>query len=240
MTFPCNTKLFPLQPEIKYMSMETIYLGIVIFLFVLAIFDLVVGVSNDAVNFLQSAVGAKAASFKTILFIAGIGVFIGAALSNGMMDIARHGIYQPEHFYFAEIMCILLAVMLTDVVLLDVFNTMGMPTSTTVSLVFELLLQKLGKLQLLRRTGNTLRVFARLGVKPCITDKSFCKIHILCYEDVIVNENKRNHSRPYAKERGFLLIVQLLFCFLPLYTIKMSQIYKKCLILKTVYHIFPY
>ena len=85
--------------------METIYLGIVIFLFVLAIFDLVVGVSNDAVNFLQSAVGAKAASFKTILFIAGIGVFIGAALSNGMMDIARHGIYQPEHFYFAEIMC---------------------------------------------------------------------------------------------------------------------------------------
>ena len=119
--------------------METIYLGIVIFLFVLAIFDLVVGVSNDAVNFLQSAVGAKAASFKTILFIAGIGVFIGAALSNGMMDIARHGIYQPEHFYFAEIMCILLAVMLTDVVLLDVFNTMGMPTSTTVSMVFELL-----------------------------------------------------------------------------------------------------
>ena len=119
--------------------METIYLCIVIFLFVLAVFDLVVGVSNDAVNFLQSAVGAKAASFKTILFIAGIGVFIGASLSNGMMDIARHGIYQPEHFYFAEIMCILLAVMLTDVVLLDVFNTMGMPTSTTVSMVFELL-----------------------------------------------------------------------------------------------------
>ena len=119
--------------------METIYLGIVIFLFVLAIFDLIVGVSNDAVNFLQSAVGAKAAPFKTMLFIAAIGVFIGAALSNGMMDIARHGIYQPEHFYFAEIMCILLAVMLTDVVLLDVFNTMGLPTSTTVSMVFELL-----------------------------------------------------------------------------------------------------
>ena len=82
--------------------METIYLGIVIFLFVLAIFDLVVGVSNDAVNFLNSAIGAKAASFKTIIFIAGVGVFIGAALSNGMMDIARHGIYQPQHFYFAE------------------------------------------------------------------------------------------------------------------------------------------
>ncbi|WP_288091698.1 inorganic phosphate transporter [Bacteroides acidifaciens] len=119
--------------------METIYLCIIIFLFVLAVFDLIVGVSNDAVNFLNSAVGARAASFKTILFIAGIGIFIGASLSNGMMDIARHGIYQPEHFYFAEIMCILLAVMLTDVVLLDVFNSMGMPTSTTVSLVFELL-----------------------------------------------------------------------------------------------------
>ena len=119
--------------------METIYLGIIIFLFVLAVFDLMVGVSNDAVNFLNSAIGAKAASFKTIMIISAIGIFIGASLSNGMMDIARHGIYQPEHFYFEEIMCILLAVMLTDVVLLDVFNSMGMPTSTTVSLVFELL-----------------------------------------------------------------------------------------------------
>lgn len=119
--------------------MEIFYLCIVIFLFALAVFDLIVGVSNDAVNFLQSAVGAKAAKFKTVLFIAGVGIFIGAALSNGMMDIARHGIYQPQHFYFAEIMTILLAVMLTDVVLLDVFNSMGMPTSTTVSMVFELL-----------------------------------------------------------------------------------------------------
>lgn len=139
MTFPCNTENRSLQAEITYTFMETIYLCIIIFLFVLAIFDLVVGVSNDAVNFLNSAVGAKAASFKTILFIAGVGIFIGASLSNGMMDIARHGIYQPQHFYFAEIMCILLAVMLTDVVLLDVFNSMGMPTSTTVSMVFELL-----------------------------------------------------------------------------------------------------
>lgn len=139
MTFRCNTKIGTLQAETEYIFMETIYLCIVIFLFVLAVFDLVVGVSNDAVNFLNSAVGAKAASFKTVIFIAGIGVFIGAAMSNGMMDIARHGIYQPEHFYFAEIMCILLAVMLTDVVLLDVFNSMGMPTSTTVSMVFELL-----------------------------------------------------------------------------------------------------
>ena len=119
--------------------METFYLGIVIFLFILAIFDLVVGVSNDAVNFLNSAIGAKAAPFKAIMCIAAIGIFIGASLSNGMMDIARHGIYQPEHFYFTEIMCILIAVMLTDVVLLDMFNSLGMPTSTTVSLVFELL-----------------------------------------------------------------------------------------------------
>jgi len=139
MTLLCNTHFVSLRPEIKRDFMETIYLGIVIFLFVLAIFDLIVGVSNDAVNFLNSAVGAKAASFKTVLFIAAVGVFAGAALSNGMMDIARHGIYQPEHFYFAEVMCIMLAVMLTDVVLLDVFNSMGMPTSTTVSMVFELL-----------------------------------------------------------------------------------------------------
>lgn len=119
--------------------METLYLAILIFLFILAIFDLMVGVSNDAVNFLNSAIGSKAASFKVIMIVAAIGIFAGASLSNGMMDIARHGIYQPEHFYFAEIMCILLAVMLTDVVLLDVFNSMGMPTSTTVSMVFELL-----------------------------------------------------------------------------------------------------
>lgn len=119
--------------------METFYLFLIIFLFVLAVFDLSVGVSNDAVNFLNSAIGAKAASFKVIMGIAAVGVFVGASLSNGMMDIARHGIYQPQYFFFSEIMCILLAVMLTDVVLLDIFNSLGMPTSTTVSLVFELL-----------------------------------------------------------------------------------------------------
>ena len=119
--------------------METFCLFLIIFLFVLAIFDLSVGVSNDAVNFLNSAIGSKAASFKVIMVIAAVGIFVGASLSNGMMDIARHGIYQPQHFFFSEIMCILLAVMLTDVVLLDIFNSLGMPTSTTVSLVFELL-----------------------------------------------------------------------------------------------------
>ena len=119
--------------------MEIMFLGIVVFLFLLAIFDLVVGVSNDAVNFLNSAIGSKAASFKTVITVAAIGVFFGAALSNGMMEIARHGIFQPEQFYFQELMCIFLAVMVTDVILLDIFNTLGMPTSTTVSLVFELL-----------------------------------------------------------------------------------------------------
>ena len=118
--------------------MEFFYLFLVVFLFVLAIVDLSVGVSNDAVNFLNAAIGSKAASFKVIILIAAVGVFVGAALSNGMMDIARHGIYQPQHFYFSEIMCILAAVMLTDVVLLDIFNSLGMPTSTTVSMVFEL------------------------------------------------------------------------------------------------------
>ena len=121
------------------MYMETLYLGIVIFLFMLAIFDLLVGVSNDAVNFMNSAVGAKVARYRTIIIVAAVGVFAGAILSNGMMDIARHGIFQPANFSFYEIMCILLAVMVTDVVLLDVFNTLGLPTSTTVSMVFELL-----------------------------------------------------------------------------------------------------
>ena len=119
--------------------METMFLGIVIFVFLLAIFDLVVGVSNDAVNFLNSAIGAKAASFKVVITVAAVGVFLGAALSNGMMEIARHGIFQPAQFTFEELMCIFLAVMVTDVILLDIFNTLGMPTSTTVSMVFELL-----------------------------------------------------------------------------------------------------
>lgn len=119
--------------------MNTLFLGIVVFLIVLAIFDLIVGVSNDAVNFLNSAIGAKVARFKTIVLIAAIGVFAGAALSNGMMDVARHGIMTPEYFSFYDVMCVFLAVMVTDVILLDIFNTLGMPTSTTVSMVFEIL-----------------------------------------------------------------------------------------------------
>ena len=119
--------------------MGTIYLCIVIFLLCLAVFDLFVGVSNDAVNFLQSAIGAKVAKFRTVLIIASCGVVLGAIMSSGMMDIARHGIMSPDHFTFEEVMTLFLAVMVTDVIVLDVFNTLGMPTSTTVSLVFELL-----------------------------------------------------------------------------------------------------
>ena len=119
--------------------METIYLVIVVFLLMLAVFDLFVGVSNDAVNFLNSAIGAKVAKFRTVLIVASLGVLIGAVMSAGMMDVARHGIMHPANFSFHEVMVIFLAVMVTDVIVLDVFNTLGMPTSTTVSLVFELL-----------------------------------------------------------------------------------------------------
>lgn len=119
--------------------MDLLFLGIVIFLFLLAVFDLSVGVSNDAVNFLSSAVGSRAASFKRIIIVAAIGVFVGAAMSNGMMDVARHGIFRPENLSFYDVIAIFMAVMVTDIILLDVFNSLGMPTSTTVSLVFELL-----------------------------------------------------------------------------------------------------
>jgi phosphate/sulfate permease len=119
--------------------MDNIYLIIVIILFALAISDLVVGVSNDAVNFLNSAIGSKAAPFKIIMVIAALGILIGATFSSGMMEVARKGIFHPDQFYFNEIMIIFLAVMITDVILLDFFNTFGLPTSTTVSIVFELL-----------------------------------------------------------------------------------------------------
>lgn len=119
--------------------METIYIVIVAFLLILAVFDLFVGVSNDAVNFLQSAIGAKAARFRTVLIVASVGVAVGAMMSAGMMDVARHGIMHPVNYTFHEVMVVFLAVMVTDVIILDVFNTLGLPTSTTVSLVFELL-----------------------------------------------------------------------------------------------------
>lgn len=119
--------------------MGDFYILMLVALVVLAIIDLVVGVSNDAVNFLNSAIGSKAISVKWILVIASLGVAIGAITSSGMMEVARKGIFNPSEFYFNEIMFIFMAVMITDILLLDVFNSLGMPTSTTVSIVFELL-----------------------------------------------------------------------------------------------------
>jgi phosphate/sulfate permease len=119
--------------------METFFLLIVVILLILAVSDLVVGVSNDAVNFLNSAIGSKAASFIVIMIIAAVGIVFGATFSSGMMEVARKGIFHPEQFFFGEIMIIFLAVMMTDIILLDFFNTFALPTSTTVSIVFELL-----------------------------------------------------------------------------------------------------
>ncbi|QLE01478.1 inorganic phosphate transporter [Galbibacter sp. BG1] len=119
--------------------MEQFYILLLAALFVLAVIDLTVGVSNDAVNFLNSAVGSKAASLRTILLIASIGVAVGAIFSSGLMEVARKGIFNPGQFYFDEIMIIFISVMITDVLLLDLFNSLELPTSTTVSIVFELL-----------------------------------------------------------------------------------------------------
>ena len=119
--------------------MQDYYLILVIILGILAIIDLMVGVSNDAVNFLNSAIGSKVVSFKTLMIIASLGVAFGAMSSSGMMEVARKGIFNPEMFLFSEIMIIFIAVMITDILLLDLFNSYGLPTSTTVSIVFELL-----------------------------------------------------------------------------------------------------
>ncbi len=119
--------------------MDPIYLIIVIILLGLAILDLTVGVANDAVNFLNSSIGSKVAPLWVILTVASVGVLLGTLFSSGMMEIARSGVFHPEMFSFPNIMVLFLAVMLTDVILLDIFNSLGLPTSTTVSLVFELL-----------------------------------------------------------------------------------------------------
>ncbi|WP_430613994.1 inorganic phosphate transporter [Flavobacterium sp. JP2137] len=119
--------------------MDQIFVVMLIALAILAVIDITVGVSNDAVNFLNSAIGSKAVPFKTIMVVATLGILVGALFSNGMMEIARSGIFVPSMFSFNDVMIIFLAVMITDVLLLDVFNTLGLPTSTTVSIVFELL-----------------------------------------------------------------------------------------------------
>jgi len=120
-------------------KMEQYYLFLVGILFVLAVSDLVVGVSNDAVNFLNSAIGSRVATRNVIMIVASAGILIGATFSSGMMEVARKGIFNPELFLFSDVMTIFLAVMITDIILLDLFNTFGLPTSTTVSIVFELL-----------------------------------------------------------------------------------------------------
>tara|TARA_B110000858_G_scaffold2470_1_gene2728 strand:+ start:737 stop:2977 length:2241 start_codon:yes stop_codon:yes gene_type:complete len=119
--------------------MDNIYLLMLVALAVLAVVDIVVGVSNDAINFLNSAIGSKAISIRTIMIVASLGIFIGAVFSSGMMEVARKGIFNPAAFYFDEIMVIFMAVIITDILLLDFFNTLGLPTSTTVSIVFNLL-----------------------------------------------------------------------------------------------------
>lgn len=119
--------------------MDNIYLLMLVALTILAIADIVVGVSNDAINFLNSAIGSKAISLRTIMIVASLGIFIGAVYSSGMMEVARKGIFVPAMFTFDEIMMIFMAVMITDILLLDFFNTLGLPTSTTVSIVFNLL-----------------------------------------------------------------------------------------------------
>ena len=119
-----------------------LYLAIVVIMLVLAVAGLVVGVSNDAVNFLNSALGSKAAPRYVIMTVASVGIIVGAITSSGMMEVARSGVFHPQMFTFAEVMLLFLAVMFTNVILLDLFNTLGMPTSTTVSLVFGLLARR--------------------------------------------------------------------------------------------------
>jgi len=119
--------------------MDSIYIVLVGLLLILAISDLIVGVSNDAINFLNSAIGAKSAPYWVIMIVASIGVLLGSTFSSGMMEVARNGIFHPNMFTFNEIIMIFLAVMLTDIILLDTFNTLGLPTSTTVSLIFEIM-----------------------------------------------------------------------------------------------------
>lgn len=142
--------------------MGDIYILMLVALTVLAVIDLVVGVSNDAVNFLNSALGSKAVPVKTLMIIASFGIFFGAVFSSGMMEVARKGIFIPSEFYFNEIMIIFMAVMITDVILLDLFNSLGMPTSTTVSIVFELLGAAVA-IALIKINANPDQTFADLG-----------------------------------------------------------------------------
>jgi phosphate/sulfate permease len=161
------------------------YILMLIALAVLAVVDLVVGVSNDAVNFLNSAIGSKAIPVKKIMIIASLGVFFGAVTSSGMMEVARKGIFNPNMFMFQDIMIIFMAVMITDILLLDIFNSLGMPTSTTVSIVFEL-----------------------LGAAVCI---SLLKIYANDSESILDIWNYINHEKAFEIIYGILLSVVIAF-----------------------------
>jgi len=142
--------------------MDNIYLFMLIAITVLAVADIVVGVSNDAINFLNSAIGSKVISLRTIMIVASLGIFIGAVFSSGMMEVARKGIFIPAQFEFSEIMLIFMAVMITDILLLDFFNTLGLPTSTTVSIVFNLLGAAV-VMSLIKISASDSQTFADLG-----------------------------------------------------------------------------
>ena len=141
--------------------MSPIFTVIVIILAILAVLDLIVGVSNDAVNFLNSALGCKVAKRSIILSVAVVGIMLGVMTSNGMMEVARNGVFHPGMFTFSDIMILFVCVMLTDVIVLNTFNSLGLPTSTTVSLVFELL-------------GSSLAVAAyKIWISPELTFMDF-------------------------------------------------------------------
>ena len=142
--------------------MDNIYLFMLIAITILAVVDIVVGVSNDAINFLNSAIGSKVISLRTIMIVASLGIFIGAVFSSGMMEVARKGIFIPAQFEFGEIMLIFMAVMITDILLLDFFNTLGLPTSTTVSIVFNLLGAAV-VMSVIKISGSDTETFAELG-----------------------------------------------------------------------------
>jgi len=142
--------------------MDNIYLFMLIAITVLAVFDIIVGVSNDAINFLNSAIGSKALPMRTIMIVASLGIFVGAVFSSGMMEVARKGIFIPAQFEFGEIMLIFMAVMITDILLLDFFNTLGLPTSTTVSIVFNLLGAAV-VMSLIKISASDSQTFADLG-----------------------------------------------------------------------------
>ncbi|MFW5886550.1 MAG: inorganic phosphate transporter, partial [Bacteroidota bacterium] len=205
--------------------MENIYLFIVVLLFVLAISDLIVGVSNDAVNFLNSAFGSRAASFRTIMIIAALGILVGAVFSGGMMEVARKGIFKPGMFYFPEIMLIFLAVMATDILLLDLFNTFGLPTSTTVSIVFELLGAAVGiaLIKVSMDTGigqvsdfinSSNALFIISGILLSVAVSFFCGWLVQFFTRILFSFNYKKYLKYFGSVFGGLAITAILFFLL--------------------------